>query len=294
MLRAVVAALCLSVLTAGSSQAQNAPPRPEKSSLTIAVGGKTVLYYLPLTIAERLDLFRKNGLSVEIIDFQGGAKSLQAVVGGSADIVSGAFEHTIAMQVRKQRFRAFVLMGATPQLGLVVRSDMLANYRSPKDLEGMAVGVSAPGSSTNMLLNVVLARAGVALSSVPVIGVGATATQNVAAIVGKRVPVLSTAEPIMSMIERDGLGKVVVDTRSPASSEEVFGGPMPGASLYAPQEFADRNPTTVLLLTKSIVQALAWLAKATPDQVADLVPPDYLLGDRDLYKQAIVRVKQAY
>ena len=71
---------------------------PEHPRLTIAVGGKNLLYYLPLTIAESLGYFKAEGLDVTIVDFAGGSKALQAVVGGSADVVSGAFEHTLLMQ----------------------------------------------------------------------------------------------------------------------------------------------------------------------------------------------------
>ena len=83
----------------------------EKKKVTIAVGGKSALYYLSLTIAEQLGYFKDEGLDVEIVDFAGGSKSLQAVVGGSADVVSGAYEHTINLQARKQYFTEFVLMG---------------------------------------------------------------------------------------------------------------------------------------------------------------------------------------
>jgi hypothetical protein len=72
----------------------------EKSKVSIAVGGKAAFYYLPLTIAEQLGYFKDEGLDVEISDFAGGARALQAVVGGSADVVSGAYEHTINMQAR--------------------------------------------------------------------------------------------------------------------------------------------------------------------------------------------------
>ena len=77
--------------TANVAQAQAL----EKKKITIAVGGKGLFYYLPLTIAERNGYFKDEGLEVEIPDFAGGAKALQALVGGSADMVSGAFEHTI-------------------------------------------------------------------------------------------------------------------------------------------------------------------------------------------------------
>ena len=79
----------------------------EKPKLTVAVGGKNLLYYLPLTIAEQRGYFKAEGLDVSIADFAGGARALQALVGGSADVVSGAFEHTVNMQAKGQRLRAF-------------------------------------------------------------------------------------------------------------------------------------------------------------------------------------------
>jgi len=81
----------------GFSASSAAAPALEKKDVKIAVGGKTLFYYLPLTLADRLGYFKDEGLEVEIVDFAGGAKSLQALIGGSADFVSGAFEHTINM-----------------------------------------------------------------------------------------------------------------------------------------------------------------------------------------------------
>jgi NitT/TauT family transport system substrate-binding protein len=79
---------------------------PEKKKITIAVGGKSLFYYLPLTVAERKGYFKDEGLEVEIPDFAGGARALQALVGGSADMVSGAYEHTINMAAKKQPIKA--------------------------------------------------------------------------------------------------------------------------------------------------------------------------------------------
>ena len=92
-----------------------APPAaaqaPEKPKLTIGVGGKPLFYYLPLTIAERQGYFKAEGLDVEILDFPGGAKALQALLGGSVDVVSGAYEHTITQQAKGQNIEALVLQG---------------------------------------------------------------------------------------------------------------------------------------------------------------------------------------
>src|SRR3546814_20529545 len=94
-LNLMLAAAAALLLTAAQAPAQAAP---EKKELTLGVGGKPLLYYLPLTIAERRGLFKEQGLDVTINDFGGGAKSLQALVGGSVDAVTGAYEHTIRMQ----------------------------------------------------------------------------------------------------------------------------------------------------------------------------------------------------
>ena len=92
----------------------------EKPQLTLAVGGKNLLYYLPLTIAEQLGYFKAEGLDLKIVDFAGGSQALRALVGGSADVVSGAFEHTVNMQPKGQKLRAIALMGRAPQIVLGV------------------------------------------------------------------------------------------------------------------------------------------------------------------------------
>ena len=95
--RAVLAAFCLS-LAAPAIHAQAL----EKPKLVIGVGGKSLFYYLPLTIAEQKGYFKDEGLEVEIPDFPGGAKALQAMIGGSADMVS-ARTSTRSRSRRKDR-----------------------------------------------------------------------------------------------------------------------------------------------------------------------------------------------
>lgn len=53
----------------------------ETTKVAIAVGGKNLFYYLPLTIAERRNYFKDEGLDVEISDFAGGSQALKAEIG---------------------------------------------------------------------------------------------------------------------------------------------------------------------------------------------------------------------
>src|SRR6187551_1959668 len=111
---------------AGAAYGQ-APGQPvEKKQVTLAVGGKTALYYLPLTICERLGYFKEQGLDVTINDSRGGAQSLQALVSGSVDVVTGAYEHTIRMQAKGQAIRAVIELGRLPGIVVGVRKEKAA------------------------------------------------------------------------------------------------------------------------------------------------------------------------
>ena len=266
---------------------------PEKPRLVLAVGGQTTLYYLPLAIAQQRGYFRDEGLTVEIQDFPGGAKALQALIGGSADVVSGAYEHTIVMQTLAQKLQAFVLQGTNPGLQLGIVSGKAARYSWPKDLKGMRVGVSAPGSSTHMLVNHLLATVGLTPDDVSIVGVG-TGAQAVAAVRSGELDAISSVDPVMTLLEKQGMIRIVHETTTVRGAREVFGGSLPAACLYAKKTFVESNPKTIQALTNAIVRALAWLRTATPDQVAATVPPEYLLGDRELYLDAFERVRQTY
>src|SRR3977135_4143773 len=215
----------------------------EKPKLTIAVGGKNLLYYLPLTIAESLGYFKAEGLDITIADFAGGSRALQAVVGGSADVVSGAFEHTLNMQAKGVKLRALVLQGRAPQVVLGVNPKTMPNFKTVADLKGKKIGVTAPGSSTNVMANFVLAKAGLKPSDVSIIGVGA-ASGAVAAMRAGQIDAISNLDPVITLLTRWGYLKIVSDPRVVAEAERVFGGPMPAGCLYTQQSFLDKNPAT--------------------------------------------------
>jgi NitT/TauT family transport system substrate-binding protein len=103
-----------------------------QTKVTLGVGGKPVLYYLPLTIAERKGFFKEEGLDVQIQDFAGGARALQALVGGSVDVVTGAYEHTIRMQAKGQDVRAVTELGRFPGITVGVKKDSRARSRAQR------------------------------------------------------------------------------------------------------------------------------------------------------------------
>src|SRR5205823_6265954 len=200
-----------------------AAPALEKQNVKIAVGGKTLFYYLPLTLAERLGYFKDEGLQVEIVDFAGGAKALQAMVGGSADLVSGAFEHTINMHARGIPVEGIVLQSRYASIALGIPKARAPSYKSPKDLKGLKIGVTAPGSSTNFFVNALLARDGLKPDDVSIIGVGAS-SNAVAAMKKGEIDAISNLDPVITKLELDGDIVTVADTRTAEGMKKYYGG----------------------------------------------------------------------
>ncbi|NCN72231.1 MAG: ABC transporter substrate-binding protein, partial [Betaproteobacteria bacterium] len=216
----------------------------------------------------------------------------QAVVGGSADVVSGAFEHTINMQFKGQAMRAFVLQGAAPQIVLGINPKTLPNFKGVADLKGKKIGVSAPGSSTNVMANFVLTKAGIKPSDVSFIGVG-TGNGAVAAMRSGQIDAMSNLDPVITLLQRSGDLKIITDTRKTSDSEKVFGGPMPAGCLYAPQALLDKAPHTIQALTNAMVRADKWIQQAGAADIIKTVPEGFLLGDRAVYIDAFIAAKSA-
>lgn len=261
-------------------------------SVKIAVGGKALYYYLPISIAESLGYFMDEGLDVEIIDFQGGSKSLQAVVGGSADVVSGAFEHTLAMQARGQSLQAFVLQGRAPQCVFAVSKKTMPDYKDLKDLKGKKIGVTAPGSSSHAIAIFILSTAGLKPSDVSFIGVGSSSAA-VAAMRSGQIDAFVNLDPVIATLEKDDIIRIVEDTRIVEESDKLFGGPMVAGCLYAPTRFIKENPDIVQGLTNAVVRADRWLAKATAEDIVKAVPESYFLGNKEIYLAGFMKNRPA-
>ncbi|MFG1324319.1 ABC transporter substrate-binding protein [Xanthobacter variabilis] len=270
----------LAAVVTGPAAAQQA----EKPQVTIGVGGKPLLYYLPLTIAERKGYFKDEGLDVTINDFGGGAKSLQALIGGSVDAVTGAYEHTIRMQAKGQDIVSVIELGRFPGIVLVAGKD--TGIKSVKDLKGKKVGVTAPGSSTNFFVNFLLAKDGLKPEDVSFVGVGGGAS-SVAQMKHGGIEAMSNLDPVITKLESDGDVIILADSRTEEGSDKIFGGPNPAAVLYLKRDFTAQNPVTTQKLVNAFYKALKWLHTATPADVAAVVPQEYLLGDTALYEAAV-------
>jgi NitT/TauT family transport system substrate-binding protein len=281
LIRRLFASFAALVLFSGIAAAQGS-----KTKITIAVGGATCLCYLPTVLARELGEYDKAGLEIELIDFKGGSQALTAVIGGSADVVSGYYDHCVNLAAKNQALTAFVVYDRYPGMVLGVSPKHSGEISSVKDLAGKKVGVSAPGSSTDFFLKYLLAKAGVDPNTVSVIGVGLGAT-SVAAMEQGTVDAAVMLDPTPTLLAGKAELKILSDTRTAKDTLAVFGGDYPGGALYTRSDWVASHEKETQALASALVATLKWIHSHSPEEIMAKMPVDFVGPDKALYLAAL-------
>ena len=265
-----------------------------QSKVTLAIGGASCLCYLPTMLAKQLGEYEKAGVNVEVVEFKGGSEALKAVMGGSADVVSGYFDHCVNLAAKGQHLQSFVVYDRYPGFALVVSPKHAATINSIKDLANKKIGVSAPGSSTDFFLKYILKKNGVDPNSVGVIGVGLGASA-IAAMEQGQIEAAIMLDPAVTVLQsKDKDLKILSDTRSQKDTLAVFGGEYPGGALYTKAEWIAAHPKEVQAMTNAIISTLKWIHSHTPEEIADKMPAEYVGKDKALYIAALKNTMAMY
>ena len=254
----------------------------------LAIGGQNQMVYLPTTLAQDLGYYKAEGLDVELQDFQGGAKALQALVGGSADVVSGFYDHTIQMAAEGRQLVAFVTMLRFPGLVLATSPQAAATVTGIQDLKGRIVGVTTAGSSSQMFLTFLLSRNHVPADAVSVTAIGSAATA-IAAIEHGKVDAGWMADPSFTLIKRRNPNvRVLADLRDEAGVKAAFGtGSYPAAVLYSSGEWVRGHPDVARRLARAILQTLQWMHSHSAEEISGKTPKALRGEDDALYVEAL-------
>jgi len=286
LVRRFAGALAVLVLSSGIALAQ--------SKITLAVGGGSCLCYLPTMLAKQLGEYEKAGVNVDVVDFKGGSESLKAVIGGSADVVSGYFDHCVNLAARGQHLQSFVVYDRFPGLVLVVSPKHTGEIKSIKDLKDKKVGVSAPGSSTDFFLKYLLSKNGMDPNGTAVIGVGLGATA-VAAMEQGQIDAAVMLDPAVTILKSKYSDLAILsDTRTQKDTLAVFGGEYPGGALYTKAEWIAGHEKEVQGMTNAILATLKWIHSHSAEEIADKMPPELVGKDKAQYIAALKNTLPMY
>ncbi len=261
--------------------------------VTLAIGGASCLCYLPTMLAQQLGEFKKAGVDVNVVQFKGGSESLKAVLGGSADVVSGYFDHCVELQPKGQDLQSFVVYDRFPGFALVVSPKHTNEIKSVKDLANKKVGVSAPGSSTDFFLKYILHKNGIDPNSVGVIGVGLGASA-IAAMEQGQIDAAIMLDPAVTVLSGKYKDlRILSDTRSQKDTLAVFGGEYPGGALYTKAGWIAAHPKEAQAMTNAILSTLKWIHSHSAEEITAKMPPEFT-KNKALYIAALKNTMSMY
>ncbi|MFL5624042.1 MAG: ABC transporter substrate-binding protein, partial [Ktedonobacteraceae bacterium] len=221
--------------------------------LKIMVGGLSKQIYLPNMLTKQLGYFQQEGLDVTLIDEASGQSSENQVLAGQVDAGSGSYNHTIELQAAGKQMEAVVLLNVAPGEAEIVSVKAASQIHSVADLKGKNLGVTELGSGTQTLTTALLHNAGITPDQVHFVPVGAGNT-FIAALQQGRIDAGMTTEPTISRILSTGVGKVLVDLRSPQSTQAALGGSYPFICLFMNNSYVNSHKDVVQKLVNAYVK----------------------------------------
>lgn len=254
--------------------------------LSIMVGGLSKQIYLPNELTQRLGYFAQQGLDVTLIDEASGQSSENQVLAGQVQAGSGSYNHTIELQAAGKNIESVVQLNVAPGEAEIVSTKVANQVHSFADLKGKNLGVTELGSGTQALQIALLHRAGLGPSAANFVPVGAGDT-FIAALQQGKIDAGMTTEPTISRVLALGIGKVLVDLRTPQSTTAALGGSYPFICLFMQNDYVNNHKDIVQKVVNAYVKTLKWMQSHTAAQIADMMPPDYYAGNKTLYVTAL-------
>jgi NitT/TauT family transport system substrate-binding protein len=261
--------------------------------VVMAVGGMEKQIYLPAKLADQLGYFKEQDLDVEMINTRAGVEAENELIAGEVQAVVGFYDHTIDIQSKGKSIISIVQLSRAPGEVELVSTKLAAEIKSPADFKGRTLGITGVGSSTDFLTQALAAKAGLKAGDYSTIGVGAGNT-FIAAIKQGKIDAGMTTEPTISQMLSTGEAKILVDMRSIESTQAALGGPYPAASLYVASSWLEKNRPVAQKLANALVKTLRWMAAHSAAEIADKMPKEYMVGNRDLYVKGLAEGKSQF
>ena len=261
--------------------------------MKIMVGGLSKQIYLPNMLTQQLGYFKEQKLDVTLVDEQSGVGTETMVLAGAVDAGSGSYNHTLELQPQGKFMETVVQLQIAPGEAEMVDAKQADKIKTAADLKGKNLGVTELGSGTHTLTLALLGKAGLKSTDANFVAVGAGNT-FIAGMQAGKIDAGMTTEPTISRLIKAGVGKPLVDLRTPESTRAALGGNYPFISVWMSTDYVNAHKPIVQRLVNAYVKTLRWIATHSAQEIADKMPADYYAGDKDLYVTALAAQKSTF
>jgi ABC-type nitrate/sulfonate/bicarbonate transport system substrate-binding protein len=206
------------------------------ASLTVGKAAPNADPIIPVNVGDKLGIFKKHGLDLKIIDFNGGSKMSQAMVAGSLDIGDGAGTEMAHVAKGAPMIAICESAGPIPFISIGVPAD--SPIHSIAELRGKKIGVSTEGSLTDWLAKELARKQGWGPTGITRVALGNSPTTIIAAFREHQVDAYVNVSSLFLSMEEKKIGRLL----APVSQ---YAGNIASGTLYASKHVIETDPNAV-------------------------------------------------
>ena len=244
------------------------------------------------------DFLPEKGIDAEWVNVNSGTRQAASIMGGSADMTPMAFFHVIKARGEGADIVAIGDVFDVYGMAIALSNEAIAKKgitldmsidEKVKRLEGLKIGISSPGSSTDALIRSVLVARGYdpdkTVSLVP-FGAGSSI---LAAFEKKLTDGVVYVAPIPEIIEQKGLGKTIINPFKNDVPELVN---VPFVVTVTSRATLEKKPDLMRRAMRAIAKAMEF-AHTHPEETAKIMQPYFPDLDASLFAQVFETYRKA-
>ncbi len=256
---------------AASSEAPAAEPAETFEEVKLRVA------YMPnmgsaslLVTARDKGFFEKMGITVDLVEFQGGPAEISAMASGDIDIAQiGHGAHALCAEGEAMIFEI-----DCTSLADAVMGNKEQGVNSIADLKGKKVATTA-GTSAEIILNLALASEGLSQSDLEIVEMDANGM--VSAMISGNIDACATWSPgTMTITTAMGDKVVTLATNNDYLDQATF-----PSSMITTKKYADENRDILVRFTRALQMAMDYRA-ANIDEIAKLVAKQCMVDEQTM------------
>lgn len=241
--------------------------------IVVSAPGPRNLTYLPVDLITKIGADRAEGAVVTVRNFGGGGVALQDLMSRNADFAVAGLPAAISLRAHESKVVVLAPVSGAPLFVLMVRSELRQQVRTVADLKGRVIGVNTSSLSSTttsqQLAELILKIHGISPDMVRMVPAGQSWDSQSSVLASGVADAVMGDEPFASRLKAGNKVYFLINLANRKDSRSIPGSGFLHAALETREELLKQDPIKAETMVKILKRTLAWMARATPEEIAD-------------------------
>jgi NitT/TauT family transport system substrate-binding protein len=257
-------------------------------TIVLSVPGPGSLVYLPVQLAKAIGADQAEGVELKLRFFSGGPLALRDLNENNSDFSVVGLPAIASARADQMPLLAIGQLSQSAMVTLMIRRELKGKIRNIAQLKGKRIGVNtstrSARSTSQMLAEYVLRRAGLKPSEVQIIPAGQSLEAQRSALLSNSVDAVMGDEPFATELEKRGEATILVNLYNPKQSSQLLGGTFVHAALATREEVFAKYPATVKKVQRMFDNTLSWISHHSAAELVEKLAsqPGFDEANKDL------------